>query len=38
MDREQSKRSMVTGLWLGLMAAGLFALTFIVATIYIASA
>ena len=29
---------MVSGLWLGLMAAGLFGLTFIVATIYIASA
>jgi uncharacterized membrane protein (DUF485 family) len=29
---------MISGLWLALMAAGLFALTFIVATIYIASA
>jgi hypothetical protein len=38
MDREQAKRNMSTGLWLGLMAAALFALTFIVATIYIASA
>ncbi len=38
MDREQAKRNIGTGLWLGLMAAGLFALTFIVATIYIASA
>jgi tetrahydromethanopterin S-methyltransferase subunit B len=38
MDREQAKRNMATGLWLGLMATGLFALTFIVATIYIASA
>jgi tetrahydromethanopterin S-methyltransferase subunit B len=38
VDREQSKRNIVTGLWLGLMAAALFALTFIVATIYIASA
>lgn len=38
MDREQAKRNLVTGLWLGMFAAGLFALTFIVATIYIASA
>jgi uncharacterized membrane protein (DUF485 family) len=38
MDREQAKRNLSTGLWLGLMAAGLFALTFIVATVYIASA
>ena len=38
MDREQAKRNLIAGLWLGLMAAGLFALTFIVATIYIASA
>jgi uncharacterized membrane protein (DUF485 family) len=38
MDREQAKRNMTTGLWLGLMATGLFAFTFIVATIYIASA
>ncbi len=38
MDREQARRNIVSGLWLGLMAAGLFALTFIVATIYIASA
>ena len=38
MDREHAKRNMITGLWLGLMAAGLFALTFIVATVYIASA
>ena len=37
MDREQAKRNMGTGLWLGLMAAGLFAVTFLVATIYIAS-
>ena len=37
MNREQSKRNIVTGLWLGLMAAALFAFTFIVATIYIAS-
>lgn len=38
MDREQARRNLISGLWLGLMAAGLFALTFIVATIYIASA
>ena len=38
MDREQAKRNLVTGIWLVLLAAGLFALTFIVATIYIASA
>jgi hypothetical protein len=38
MDREQAKRNMASGLWLGLMAAALFALTFIVATVYIASA
>ena len=38
MDREQAKRNIGTGLWLGLGATALFALTFIVATIYIASA
>jgi uncharacterized membrane protein (DUF485 family) len=38
VDREHAKRNMISGLWLGLMAAGLFAFTFIVATIYIASA
>ncbi len=38
MDREQARRNIVSGLWLGLLAAGLFALSFIVATIYIASA
>jgi Na+-driven multidrug efflux pump len=38
VDREQARRNLVTGLWLCLLAAGLFALTFIVATIYIASA
>jgi uncharacterized membrane protein (DUF485 family) len=38
VDREQARRNIVSGLWLGLLAAGLFALTFIVATIYIASA
>jgi hypothetical protein len=37
MDREQAKRNLSTGLWLGLLAASLFALTFIAATIYIAS-
>jgi len=37
VDREQARRNIRTGLWLGLMAAGLFALTFVVATIYIAS-
>lgn len=37
MDREQAKRNLTSGLWLGLIAAGLFGLTFIVATIYIAS-
>ena len=37
MDREQATRNLRTGLWLGLAAAALFALTFIVATIYIAS-
>ena len=37
MDRELAKRNLGTGLWLGLLAAALFGLTFIVATIYIAS-
>jgi uncharacterized membrane protein (DUF485 family) len=37
VDREQARRNLISGLWLGLMAAGLFAITFIVATIYIAS-
>jgi hypothetical protein len=36
VDREQARRNFATGLWLGLMAAGLFGLTFIAATIYIA--
>jgi len=36
VDREQARRNLISGLWLGLMAAGLFAITFIVATIYIA--
>jgi hypothetical protein len=38
VDREQAKRNLVSGLWLGMLAAALFAITFIVATIYIASA
>jgi hypothetical protein len=38
VDREHSKRNIGTGLWLGLAAAALFAFTFFVATIYIASA
>jgi hypothetical protein len=38
VDREQAKRNIGTGLWLGLGATALFAFTFIVATIYIASA
>lgn len=38
MDREQARRNLSTGLWLGLLAVALFAFTFIVATIYIASA
>jgi len=37
VDREHAKRNLSTGLWLGLLATSLFALTFIVATIYIAS-
>jgi hypothetical protein len=37
VDREQAKRSISTGLWLGLGAALLFGFTFVVATIYIAS-
>jgi len=37
VDREQARRNFGTGLWLGLLAAALFGLTFIVATIYIAS-
>ena len=38
MDREQARRNIATGLWLGLGAALLFGLAFIAATIYIASA
>jgi hypothetical protein len=38
VDRELAKRNIGTGLWLGLAVAGLFALTFIVATLYIAAA
>lgn len=38
MDREQARRNISTGLWLGLLSALLFALTFVVAMIYIASA
>jgi hypothetical protein len=38
VDREQAKRNLVSGLWLGMLAAVLFAITFIVATVYIASA
>ena len=38
MDREQAKRNIVNGLWLGLAAVALFAFTFFVATLYIASA
>jgi hypothetical protein len=37
VDREQAKRSIGNGLWLGLMAALLFGLTFFAATMYIAS-
>jgi uncharacterized membrane protein (DUF485 family) len=37
VDREQARRNLISGLWLGLLATGLFAITFIVATIYIAS-
>jgi uncharacterized membrane protein (DUF485 family) len=37
VDREQARRNLISGVWTGLLAAGLFALTFIVATIYIAS-
>ena len=37
MDREQARRNLTTGLGLGLLAAALFALTFVAATIYIAS-
>jgi hypothetical protein len=37
VDREQVKRNLGSGLWLGLLAAALFGLTFVVATIYIAS-
>ena len=38
MDREQATRNLKSGLFLGLLSAGLFALTFVVATLYIASA
>jgi hypothetical protein len=37
VDRDQARRNLGTGLWLGLLAAALFGLTFIIATIYIAS-
>jgi hypothetical protein len=38
VDREQATRNLRSGLFLGLLAAGIFALTFVVATLYIASA
>jgi Na+-driven multidrug efflux pump len=38
VDREQAKRNLATGLWLGLGAALLFGLVFVAATLYIASA
>ena len=38
MDREQARKSIGTGLWLGLAAALLFGLTFFAATLYIAAA
>jgi hypothetical protein len=38
MDREQARRNVGTGIWLGLLAALLFGLTFFAATLYIASA
>ena len=38
MDRDQATRNLRSGLFLGLLAAGVFALTFVVATLYIASA
>jgi Na+-driven multidrug efflux pump len=38
MDRERAKRHLSTGLWLGLGAALLFGLVFVIATVYIASA
>jgi hypothetical protein len=37
VDREQARRNLITGLWLGVLATALFGLTFIAATIYIAS-
>jgi Na+-driven multidrug efflux pump len=37
VDREEARRNLTTGLWLGLLAALLFGLTFVAATIYIAS-
>jgi hypothetical protein len=37
VDRERARRNLVSGLWLGLLAAALFGFTFVVATIYIAS-
>lgn len=37
MDREQARRNLNTGLVLGAGALVLFALTFVVATLYIAS-
>jgi hypothetical protein len=36
VDREQATRAILSGLWLALGAAGLFAFTFFVAILYIA--
>jgi hypothetical protein len=38
MDRETAKRNLGSGLIIGAIAAGFFALAFVVATLYIASA
>jgi len=38
MDRESARRNLGSGLVIGAIAAGIFALSFIVATLYIASA
>jgi hypothetical protein len=36
VDREQARRTLLAGFWMGLGAAGLFAFTFVIAILYIA--
>jgi hypothetical protein len=37
VDRESARTSMAAGLWAGAFAAGVFALSFVIAVLYIAS-